>query len=274
MSNSQLQSVARLCRKRAQRLWYYGVASLLGLAVTAGANPQGGPPAQQAPAVAAPLDDPLRLIDNARRSMEGIRDYTCLLVKRERLRGELQPENLVSMKVRNRPFCVYMRWLRPKQFDGQEVCYMQGKNNGQMRAQSPGILGLAGFISVDVDDPRVIANSRHTILEAGIGNLIERMAKAWEQERAWGLTQVSLADYEYNRRRCTRVETIHPTNPGNRFTSYRTVMYFDKEHHLPIRIEVYDWPRQGGSRDGELLEVYSYADLKLNVGLKDETFNY
>src|SRR5207247_5915131 len=79
MSNSQLQSVARLCRKRAQRLWYYGVASLLGLAVTAGATPQGTPPAQQAPAVAAPLDEPLRLIDNARRSMEGIRDYTCLL---------------------------------------------------------------------------------------------------------------------------------------------------------------------------------------------------
>src|SRR5437588_6375046 len=116
VANSQSRSVARLCRKRAQRLWYYGIASLLSLAVTAGANPQGAAPApdtpQQAPAPAAPLDEPLRLIDNARRSLQGISDYTCLLVKRERLRGELQPENLISMKVRNRPFSVYMRWLR------------------------------------------------------------------------------------------------------------------------------------------------------------------
>ena len=51
-------------------------------------------------------------------------------------------------------------------------------------------------------------------------------------------------------------------------------MYFDKENHLPIRVENYDWPRNRGDANGPLTESYSYADLRLNVGVSDETFNH
>jgi len=32
-------------------------------------------------------------------------------------------------------------------------------------------------------------------------------------------------------------------------------------------------PRAGGSGDGELLEMFSYIDLRVNVGLSDQEFN-
>src|SRR5262245_26264019 len=79
------------------------------------------PAAPSAAAGAGPLDLPLRLIADARQSYQGVRDYTCLFIKRERLRGQVQPENVIDMKVRTQPFSVYLRWLKPTATAGQEV---------------------------------------------------------------------------------------------------------------------------------------------------------
>jgi hypothetical protein len=267
-----------------RRLTYYGWAGLLGVTLISGAAPNSAapqaPPAPQSvtapakPPTASPMDEPLRLIAEARKSFQSIKDYTCIFVKREHIGGTLQPENQINMKVRNQPFSVYLKWLAPRSQVGQEACYVAGKNNGMMRARSPGVLGAVGWVSLDPKDPRVRQNSRHSITEAGIGNLIERFANRWEVERKAGLTQVRINDFEFAKRRCTRVETIHPENGGKQFQTYRNVLYFDKETNLPIRIEAYDWPKQGGNPDGELLEVYSYVNLRFNVELGDEAFNY
>src|SRR5947209_6142052 len=75
---------------------------------------QNPPPAAPASLVATgPMDVPLRLIAEARQTYQGIQDYTCTFVKRERLGAQLQPEHLIAMKVRTQPFSVYMRWQRP-----------------------------------------------------------------------------------------------------------------------------------------------------------------
>jgi hypothetical protein len=220
------------------------------------------------------MDRPLQLVNEARQAFAGVRDYSCVLLVQERVRGQLQPEHMIDMKVRSQPFSVYMRWLGPRQFAGQEACYVAGRNNNQMRVHSRGILGAVGFVSLDPRDPRVMEHSRHTITEAGIGNIINRLAQAWETERQLNLTQVNIAEYQYNQRRCVRVEAVHPDPSGGRFGSYRTVIYFDKENHLPTRVELYDWPRSGGAPGGELLECYSYLNLRFNVGLGDATFNH
>src|SRR5437764_9053942 len=90
------------------RVRYYAVVGLLGLLVGAEPNPQ-APPYAAAPTVppapvspppssppAAPgtvsaMDQPLRLLADARQTYQGTKDYTCLFVKRERIRGQLQP---------------------------------------------------------------------------------------------------------------------------------------------------------------------------------------
>jgi hypothetical protein len=256
---------------------------VLGLLVALGGadpSPPQIPAAQTAPATpppssaASPLDQPLQLIAEARESYRQVRDYTCLFIKRERLRGQLQPENLIAMKVRSQPFSVYLRWHGPQPVVGQEVCYVTGRHNGKMRVHSAGLLGAVGFVSLDPRDPRALENSRHTITEAGIGNLIERFGRGWELERKLNRTHVRLAEFEYNKRRCWRVETIHADNGGGQIAYYRSVVYFDQENRLPIRVENYDWPRSGGDPNGDLLESYSYANLRLNVGLSEEAFNH
>ncbi len=88
------------------------------------------PPAREA---ASALDQPLQWLQEARKSYAGIRDYTCTLLKQERMRGRLQDQNIIVMKFRAQPFSVYMRWLSPQPSAGQEVAFIYGRNNNQMR---------------------------------------------------------------------------------------------------------------------------------------------
>ncbi len=232
------------------------------------------PPVQQATATPSPLDGPLAILYESRKNYTAVRDYTCVLQSRENVRGRLQDENVMMFKMRTQPFSVYMRWLAPKASQGQEVCFVLGRNDNKMRVHSTA-LGkgkLLGFVSVDPTDPRVMEHSRHTIYEAGLGNLIEQTIKYWEQERPLGKTQVKTGEYMYNNRRCTRIETAHTERQPN-FYCYRSVLYVDNETKLPVRDENYDWPRAGGPPEGELLEMFSYIDLRVNVGLTDQDFN-
>lgn len=220
----------------------------------------------------APLEQPLRLVTEARETYKHVRDYTCTLISQERVKGKLLPEHVVDLKFRVQPFSIAMRWLGPKDLVGREVYYVHGKNNSQMRVrESSGVAKVLGFISIDPKNPRVFEHSNHTILESGIGHLIGQLTHWLEQERQVNKTDVRVEEYEYNKRRCIRVELLRrERNPA--FYCYRTVVYFDKEHRLPVRVENYDWPRQGGPADGELRESFSFINIQFNRGLTDAMF--
>jgi hypothetical protein len=239
--------------------------ALIALSIIASAAP--------APARPSPMDEPLRLIALARKAYAEVNDYSCTLIKRERLEGRSEPtESVIQMAVRTQPFSIHLVWQEPHDLVGQEACYVEGKYNGRMRVRAAGVLGAIGFVTLDPNDARARKNSRHAITEAGLGNLIERYGNHWEQERNLDQTTVRVGNYEYNKRRCVRVETVHPTANDGHYAFYRNVVYFDKETHLPVRVECYDWPRFDGDK-GEAVEVYSYANLRTNVGLSDAHFN-
>lgn len=229
------------------------------------------PAARAADGKPSPMDEPLRLIAAARASYAKVRDYQCILIKREKMEAELGPNQIIDLKVRAAPFAVNMRWMEPKVSEGQEVCYAEGKYDGKMRVKPAGLLGSIGFVSLAPDDARARKTSRHPITRAGIGNLIEMCGKGWEVEKALGATVVKVGAYTYAKRRCTRVEMIHPTSAGGKLLHYKNIVYFDQATALPIRVENYDWPAQPGAAP-ELVEVFSYVNLRLNVTLPDSTF--
>jgi len=218
------------------------------------------------------MDQALALIQRAKQAYAKIDDYECMLIKREKLADGLSPNHLIHLKVRTTPFCVSMCWIEPKPCAGQEVCYVSGKNDGKMRVKPPGLLGAVGFVSVDLDDVRVRRTSRHSVAQAGIGNVIDMASKGWPLEKQWGLTEVKLGTFVFAKRKCTRVEMIHPTRGEGKFLHHKNVVYFDQENGLPIRVENYDWPSKAGE-EPELLEVFSYVNLKINPGVPESIFD-
>lgn len=225
----------------------------------------------QAKAELSPLDQPIAWMREAKQNYAVVKDYTCTLVTQERIKGKLEEESFVEFKMKTEPFSVAMRWLAPKRSQGQEVVYVAGKNNNKMRVKSNILKGVIGFVSIDVNDPRVTQASRHTITEAGIGNVIDQSIRSWDAERKYGKTAVDIREYKYNDRDCYRVEiTRSEKMPGYH---HRTVMFMEKQSKLPIRVENYDHPTPGGPTGGELSEMFSYVNLRFNVGLKDADFD-
>jgi outer membrane lipoprotein-sorting protein len=225
----------------------------------------------QAAKKADPLDEPLRLIARAQAAYARVKDYSCTMIKRERLEGELTPNVVITLLVRKEPFSVSMVWQEPKEVEGQEVVYVTGKYDGKMRVKLGGLLGSIGFLSLPVDDPRTRRESKHKVTDAGIGNLIERCAKGWAVEKKLKKTQVRVGTFTFAKRKCTRVELTHPSREGGKFKHYRNVLYFDKQTGLPIRVENYNWPENQGDRP-PLAEVFSYVNLRLNANLPNDVF--
>jgi hypothetical protein len=218
------------------------------------------------------LDQAIVLLTEARLHFQIIQDYECQLVKRERVNGVLLPESVMVMKVRNTPFSVYLRCESPEADKGMEVCYFEGRNKGMMRVHPASILGILGFWSVDPHDPRAFAKNRHCITEAGLGNLLDSTARYWALERRVNKTHVQIMDDEIGGRACTRIETIHPDRNAGSYYGYRCVLWLDKITHMPVGAETYDWPREGGSEEGDLLESYRYLNLRCNIGLGEADF--
>jgi len=228
-------------------------------------------PAQKDKPAAHPLDEPLELVARAKDAFAKVKDYSCRLVKRERLEGELSPNHVIDLKVRNDPFSVSMVWQEPKDLQGQEVVYVAGKNDGKMLVKPGGVLGSVGFLALPIDDPRTRKTSKHKITEAGIGNLIEKCEAGWTMERKLKVTTVKVAAYTYAKRRCTRVELTHSGKAGGQIKHYKNVVYFDEKTSLPIRVENYGWPCDDDQAP-PLVESFSYVNLRLGVGLEDAAF--
>jgi hypothetical protein len=227
--------------------------------------------AQTDKAVADPLKEPLALATKARAAFDKVKDYSCRMIKRERLQGELSPNHVIELKVRQEPFSVSMVWQEPKDLEGQEVVYVEGKNDGKMRVKPGGLLGSVGFVTLPINDPRTRKTSKHKITEAGIGNLIEQCETGWAAERKLKVTKVKVGTFTYAKKRCTRVELTHTGKADGQIKHFKNVVYFDQQTHLPIRVENYGWPEEEKG-PAPLVESFSYVNLRTNPGVPAEAF--
>jgi outer membrane lipoprotein-sorting protein len=117
-----------------------------------------------------------------------------------------------------------------------------------------------------------VDENRHPIADAGLGNLIATLLDRWQAELTPGESEVAIHDHaRVADRACTLIETVHP-RPSGDFAFHKVKVFVDREHGLPIRFEAYDWPKSAGA-EPELVEEYTYSDLKTDVGLTDLDFD-
>ncbi len=227
-------------------------------------------------AAATPAEHPLvPAIEMAKKVQDHIqkdvKDYTCTLIKRERIGKELGENQFIAMKVRNDPLCVYMSFMVPDK--GREVMFLAGKNGGKMAAHAgSGLQARFGTVWLDPVGPMAMKDQRYPITEVGIANLTRRLLEVADNDKKFGECEVKFfPGATINARKVTCIEVTHPV-PRVNFRFHKARIYLDDELNVPIRYEAYEWPAKG-STEPVLLEEYTYVDLKLNVGLKDQDFD-
>lgn len=231
---------------------------------------------------AHPLDEAL---DMARASLEhierDIQDYSCTLVKRERVNGKLLDHEFMTCKVRHAgmsngrrvPFSVYLNFRRPESMKGREVVYVAGANDGKFTAHEGGFKGrFLPTVSLLPTSTLAMRGNRYPITEIGIKTLTKRLIEKGTRDRKLGICKVrSINGAKVKDRVCTILEVRHDDRKPQ-FDFHLARIFVDNELNLPIRYEAYDWPTTAGA-DPQLIEEYTYMNLQINTGLSDEDFS-
>jgi hypothetical protein len=202
-----------------------------------------------------------------------IQDYTCTLVKRERIDGVLNDHEYMFVRVRHQPFSVYCYFLAPAKLKGQECMFVDGKNDGKMWAHPNGIKHkLVGTVSLLPTSSFAMAGNRYPVTELGVKRLTTRLIEVAESDMRFGESEVKvIPGAKINNRDCTCVQVLHPV-PRKEFLYHIARVYVDNQMNLPVRFEAYEWPANPGEQP-PLVEEYTYLNLKLNNGFTDADFD-
>jgi hypothetical protein len=225
------------------------------------------------PANEHPLAPALRWANQGLVGLQNIHDYSTTLVKRERISGKLNDYEYMFLKVRHKPFSVYMYFLGPASLKGREVIYVEGLNNGNMWAHTTGVQDtMLGTLSLKPNGFVAMQDERYPLTEIGLLNLVRRLVEVAQKDMKYGECEVKFyPGAKINKRTCTCIEVTHPVARRN-FLFHLARIFVDEELNVPIRYESYDWPKTVGAKP-ELLEEYTYLNLKLNQGFADADFD-
>ena len=238
-----------------------------GLAIAQGVKAEDNAPPKQK---THPLVPALQHAKAAGKAAEALTDFQAVFSKREVVRGRLQPPQTMRIKLRRKPFSVYLNFIKPH--EGREVIYVDGRNRGHILAHETGLKSVVGTVSLPPTSPRALEGSKHPITQIGLRTMVQTVIAQWERETKYGEINVQ---YYPNARLgnvlCRVIESTHP-RPRKQFPYYMTRLYIDKKSGLPVRVEQYGFPRRAGERP-PLMEEYTYSAIKTNVGLKGIDFD-
>ena len=191
----------------------------------------------------------LESIKECQLRFRNVRDYNCTFSKRERIKGQLTPLQVIMMKARTQPRSIYLKFRQPS--PGREAIYIVGRNDGMVLVHDVGLNKLlAGTLWLEPTGGRAMEGCRHPISEAGIGPLLDTLQTRWSTELDASESVVAFrGDQMVGTRRCTMIETTHPHQQPE-FMFYRVRVFIDDDHGLPIHFEAYDWPRSPGAAGG------------------------
>jgi hypothetical protein len=194
------------------------------------------------------------------------RDYTCTLLKQERIKGELGPEQEVQVKFRGSPFSVTMFWVTNSPI-GDRILYVEGKydNNMIVRPKAKLLQMLTGgAVLRKPDGAEAMKNTLRPVNLFGFQRGMNELTKVYRQAREAGDLKTAFGQFaDVAGRRALVLERYLP--PKNDYPAAKTLVYIDEEYLVPICIEGFDWEQRLSSR-------YLFKDIRFNVGLTDDDF--
>jgi hypothetical protein len=187
-----------------------------------------------------------------------VKGYSTLFVKRERMDGKLKDEEVVECHFKEKPFSVYMNWIKGWG-KAKKAVYVKGENNDRMLALPAPPLGFF-VVSKEVDCEDARKSGRYLInqfgMKLGTERTLSNILKARERGKLTlqylGVNEVE----ELGFRPCytfLRSKYDPPEEEG----VYELLFYIDVETWLQSGSVLKD-------TKGELIAEYYFRDIKLN----------
>lgn len=216
-----------------------------------------------------PLRPAIRYAQSRLEKIEEVPGYTATFLKREVV-GTSLVSHKMKMKVRHKPFSVYLYYENPH--EGREVLYVEGQNNGKLVAHEAGLLGLAGSMELAPTDSLAMSENRYPITKAGIANMLREVIATWEDEAKYEGTVVRyFKNAKLGDLTCRVVESSHP-KPFRQFKNHMVRLWVDSESGMPVRVQTFGFPKKSGDKP-PVIEDYLFSDLKTDVQLTNKDFD-
>ena len=219
-----------------------------------------------------PLMPALRVAQNGLQWIDGnIHDYTAVLRKQERIDGELMDEEVAYIKVRHKPFAVYMYFLSPHK--GRECLYNAAPDGGKgvLVARDCGWRRRIGKVELDPEGGLAMKGQKYPIMKLGIRELTSELIKVATNDVQFAECEVKHAQGKMQGRPVTWIQVVHPVPRAN-FRFHKAEVFIDNELQVPVRYRAYLWPEEPGG-EPLLEESYTYVNLKVNNGFTDADFD-
>ena len=102
---------------------------------------------------------------------------------------------------------------------------------------------------------------------------ITQLLEKGQRDRAEGPCEVKFVeDTKINKRKCLMIQVKHEEQRAP-YEFHLSRIFIDEEMKIPVRYAAYDWPTSPDAKP-QLMEEYTYVNVKLNPGLTDEDFDY
>jgi hypothetical protein len=211
-----------------------------------------------------------------------VHDYSCRIVKRERINGVLQTEQYIRARVRptayqmgrvSNPLAILLEFEAPATSAGRRVLFVDGAFDGKMlvRQRSGGIT-----LRISIDGGLASRESTLPITHLGFHNMlleaIQRIENDIDVDPTGANTRVELfKNATIDDRPCTAIRITHPERQEE-LDFHLAHVFVDNQSHLPVRLDYYDWPASSAGKP-VLLGEFTYRDVRININLSDADFD-
>ncbi|MFO0844222.1 MAG: DUF1571 domain-containing protein [Gemmataceae bacterium] len=216
-----------------------------------------------------------QLYEAARERYARMDSYIARLTRREVVRGERRPEEVILFKFRETPWSAYMKWLG-EEGRGREGLYVKGQHGDRVHVRLAGgdmpFVPAGRRMALAPDGALLRSASPHPITEAGLGASIAKVGEVVSALGRGDRRRGELAVVGPER----RPEFAEPpygvehrlpagADPALPEGGRRTY-YFDPVTSLPTLFVTHD-------HTGREVEYYRYDRLQPDVGLNDADFD-
>ena len=196
------------------------------------------------------------VLATAKERLGALSTYQVNITRTERVGGQMQPEEEVVLSIRRNPKAVRLEWAKGPS-KGREVIYSAALNDRMMYVNSGNSALPLPRMTIPVDSPLALRNSRHPITEAGFDTILNNLFKFLEPKTAAA-----------RQRRETSLQGYRPAQGAGPALSSGGASYTQGRNlaslpGYPIR-SCPPWSRRSRLPAATLIERYTYRNLKPN----------